>query len=55
MSITGFRLANRASQVFFYRQPRRQASTKCPPSCAETAELLNADSVTVKPIHELKY
>ena len=30
MSITGFRLANRASQVFFYRQPRRQASTKCP-------------------------
>jgi hypothetical protein len=26
-----------------------------PPSCAETAELLDADSFTVKSIHELKY
>ncbi len=30
VSITGCRLGNGASQIFFYRQPRRQASTKCP-------------------------
>ncbi len=30
VSITGFRLENGASQIFFFRQPRRQASTKCP-------------------------
>ncbi len=30
VSITGFRLENGTSQIFFYRRPRRQASTKCP-------------------------
>jgi hypothetical protein len=45
---------NWSSEIFFYRQPSRQASTKSPPSCTETAELLDADFFTVKSIPELK-
>jgi hypothetical protein len=30
VSITGCRLRTGLSQVFFYRQPSRQANTECP-------------------------
>ncbi len=42
------------SQIVFYRQPIRQASTTCPLPPLETAELLDSDFFTVKSIPELK-
>ncbi len=54
VSIAGYRLWIRLSRIFFYRQPSRQASTTCPLTCAETAELLDAGFSTARSFHELK-
>ncbi len=53
VSIAGCRLKSRLSRIFFYRQPSRQASTTCPLSYAETAELLDAVFSTAGSFHEL--
>ncbi len=54
VSITGCRLETGVSQIFFYRQPSRQASTPCPHPHTETAELSDAVSSTARKIQELK-
>ncbi len=54
VSITGCRLKTRPSQIIFYRQPNRQASTPCPHPHAETAELSDAVFSTARKIQELK-
>jgi hypothetical protein len=54
VSVTGCRLKTGLSQIFFYRQPSRQASTTCPHPHAETAELSDAVFSPARKIQELK-
>ncbi|MFN9983516.1 MAG: hypothetical protein ACK53Y_26555 [bacterium] len=54
VSIAGCRLTTGPPRFSFIGNPPGRP-VQNPPSCAETAELLDADPVIVKSIHELKY